>query len=341
MKRPADSAFDEQIALPSPPADSPISELDPPVAGSSRKRARSELTAEERKEARAHRNRIAAQNSRDRRKAQFQYLEQRVAQLEEENKQLRAGLGLAELSRSDEQTSEQREREKAREKENEELRARIKTLENGWDAVVKALTASGLPLNLPGPPPSSSESSSNHPSNPPPTGGDHRCPSFIFGDPAAGGSSNTNQLQLELTPSSTPSTTTSATPSFDATSNVDEVTMENLLREILAPSPTMPSSSLPIDSLAKAESETKSTTSTTMVPPVIIPAETVDWEGEAEMQRLLDMLPAVPQDASMNIDVDVNAVDFPSALDLELCGWDLGALLPQQPPSSVSLVGAF
>ncbi|KAL4251453.1 hypothetical protein ABKN59_005709 [Abortiporus biennis] len=169
MKRPADSAFDEQIALPSPPADSPISELDPPVAGPSRKRARSELTAEERKEARAHRNRIAAQNSRDRRKAQFQYLEQRVAQLEEENKQLRAGLGLAELSRSDEQTSEQREREKAREKENEELRARIKTLENGWDAVVKALTASGLPLNLPGPPPSSSESSSNHPSNPPPS----------------------------------------------------------------------------------------------------------------------------------------------------------------------------
>ena len=63
--------------------------MDPSHASSSseppRKRSRSEVTAEERKEARAHRNRIAAQNSRDRRKAQFSYLERRVAELEEEH----------------------------------------------------------------------------------------------------------------------------------------------------------------------------------------------------------------------------------------------------------------
>ena len=97
-----------------------------PEPGPSRKRPRSEMSAEERKEASAHRNRIAAQHSRDRRKAQFSYLERRVAELEEENRQLKAGLGLN------------------KDRENEELRERIKTLEQGWDAVVKALAAQGL-----------------------------------------------------------------------------------------------------------------------------------------------------------------------------------------------------
>jgi X box-binding protein 1 len=40
------------------------------------------------------------------------------------------------------------ERESARERENQELRERIKTLEKGWDAVLKALTAQGLPTTL-------------------------------------------------------------------------------------------------------------------------------------------------------------------------------------------------
>ncbi|KAK0195021.1 hypothetical protein F5146DRAFT_1023922, partial [Armillaria mellea] len=106
-----------------------------PEAGPSRKRPRSEVSSEERKEARAHRNRIAAQNSRDRRKAQFTYLERRVAELEEENRQLRLA-------------DEQRAADKARERENEELRERIKTLEKGWDAVVKALAANGVPTGL-------------------------------------------------------------------------------------------------------------------------------------------------------------------------------------------------
>lgn len=72
---------------------------------------------------------------------------------------------------------------------------------------------------------------------------------------------------------------------------------------------------------------------------MMMTAETVDWEGEAEMQRLLDMLPLVQTDASGIADMDMNAVDFPSALDLELCGWDMGGLL--QTPTNVSLIGAF
>jgi hypothetical protein len=46
---------------------------------------------------------------------------------------------------------QQKERDKARDRENEELRERIKTLEKGWDAVVKALAAQGLPTGIPTP----------------------------------------------------------------------------------------------------------------------------------------------------------------------------------------------
>jgi len=175
MKRTADESFQHEspeLAFPSPPADgqSPVDAPSPSassVAGPSRKRARTDASPEERKEARAHRNRIAAQNSRDRRKAQFSLLEQRVAELEDENRQLRAGMGLAELRHSDVHSIEQRERDRAREKENEELRERIKTLENGWESVMKALAATGLPFNLPPPPPSSSNTPSSSDSQPP------------------------------------------------------------------------------------------------------------------------------------------------------------------------------
>lgn len=160
MKRAADT----ELAPPSSPAESSHSPTPSSSTELPRKRSRSETTTEERKEARAHRNRIAAQNSRDRRKAQFSYLEHRVAELEEENRQLRAGMGLMGLRQSeDDKVKEQRDRDRARDRENEELRARIKTLETGWDAVVKALAASGLPLNVPGAPPASSSASSSAP----------------------------------------------------------------------------------------------------------------------------------------------------------------------------------
>ncbi|KAG7098466.1 hypothetical protein E1B28_000412 [Marasmius oreades] len=112
-------------------------ESSPSLAGPSRKRPRSEVTSEERKEARAHRNRIAAQNSRDRRKAQFTYLERRVTELEDENKRLRAGLPPADPQQD------------AKDLENQELRARIVTLERGLEAVVKAFAVQGLPSSIP------------------------------------------------------------------------------------------------------------------------------------------------------------------------------------------------
>jgi hypothetical protein len=75
---------------------------------------------------------------------------------------------------SEDETSKQQEREKARERENEELKDRIKTLEQGWDAVVKALAAQGVSAGIPAskssadlvpeqsPPSPSSETSSYH-----------------------------------------------------------------------------------------------------------------------------------------------------------------------------------
>jgi len=62
-----------------------------------------------------------------------------------------------------------------------------------------------------------------------------------------------------------------------------------------------------------------------------LPETTLDWEGEEEMQRLLDMLPDVRSNAK-TLDVNIDAVDFPSALDLELSAW-------ASPP--VVAIGAF
>ncbi|KAL0058157.1 hypothetical protein AAF712_015182 [Marasmius tenuissimus] len=121
---------------------SPTPEPEPSAPGPSntnpRKRARSEVSPEERREARAHRNRIAAQNSRDRKKAHFSHLEQRVAELEDENKRLRASMSLPSASTAG--TAKTKEEEERKEKENAELRARIATLEQGLEAVVKAFT---------------------------------------------------------------------------------------------------------------------------------------------------------------------------------------------------------
>ncbi|KLO05105.1 hypothetical protein SCHPADRAFT_736701 [Schizopora paradoxa] len=148
----ADNAFVDpsSLSLPSPQSSDVLDSPTPTTqtlasdAGPSRKRARTEMTTEERKEARAHRNRIAAQNSRDKRKAQYSALEQRVAELEEENRQLRAGMGVSELQRADDRRREELERERARERENAELKERIKSLEKGWEDVMKVLTAQGL-----------------------------------------------------------------------------------------------------------------------------------------------------------------------------------------------------
>lgn len=123
-----------------------------PPAHNPRKRPRSDLSPEEKREARAHRNRIAAQNSRDKRKAQFHQLEQRVAELEAENSQLRSSLASAQPGLVLAPTLSERERQ--RDRENQELRERIKVLEQGWASVVQALTAAGQSIPALGLPPS-------------------------------------------------------------------------------------------------------------------------------------------------------------------------------------------
>src|SRR6266851_3592686 len=145
-----------------------------------RKRSRSDMTAEERKDARAHRNRIAAQNSRDKRKAQFSALEARISELEAENRALRAGI-IAHPLPITVDSPEQRAADAAREEENRTLRERVRTLESAWEAVIRTLqthgTTVGLPTVLPSlcpgqssapsPSPSSASSSSSSPSPPP------------------------------------------------------------------------------------------------------------------------------------------------------------------------------
>ncbi|KAF5386253.1 hypothetical protein D9615_002632 [Tricholomella constricta] len=274
----------------SPSAESDCPSPSPSASGSNpRKRPRTESSSEERKEARAHRNRIAAQNSRDRRKAQFQYMERRVAELEEENRALRAARGVPLLPVSASTAFKTEEEHKrleatARDRENEELKERIKTLERGWDAVIKALAAQGLPLANPTttsspPPPTSSTtvapppifplspapshssldfspSSASSPLDTPEpssseqqhdTGGDHRRPATDV--PAAGGL----DLDLNLLFASTSTTTnphppTSTLPSGTGpahSAEPDDATMENLLMEILASPLPAPASPCP------------------------------------------------------------------------------------------------
>ncbi|KAG8975516.1 hypothetical protein FRC05_005585 [Tulasnella sp. 425] len=129
-------------AAPSPvSAPSPASSKGSSAAQPSRKRPRTDFqSSEERKEARAERNRIAAQVSRDRRKAEFTDLRDRVTFLERENAALRqqaatstslsspstsSSLGLAQVPAIG-TTSHTVEIER----ENRELKERVRVLEN-------------------------------------------------------------------------------------------------------------------------------------------------------------------------------------------------------------------
>ncbi|KAG6886884.1 hypothetical protein C0992_001791, partial [Termitomyces sp. T32_za158] len=218
-------------------SDSPSPSPSPSPSCSSRKRPRSESSTEERKEARAHRNRIAAQNSRDRRKAQFAFLERRVAELEEENRALRAarGIPLLPVSASTAEEEHKRLEASARDRENEELRERIRTLERGWDAVLQALAANGL---APSPQPTVSTSPSHQPHD---TGGVHRIPSD---GPAAGG----------LAP----------LPSPRKTNDPDDATIEHLLMDILAP---LPAPATPSPAAAIASRSAAQTAESVQAPP--------------------------------------------------------------------------
>lgn len=113
--------------------------------------------------------------------------------------------------------------------------------------------------------------------------------------------------------------------------------MEDLFREILTTSPTLPTS--PIPSGIHEEPAEQSTPAGAQVAAQPLPGATLDWEGEAEMQRLLDMLPDVQPDGTQRIELNVDTVDFPSALELDLCAWNMGSSVP--PPSLPTSVGVF
>jgi len=118
------------------------------------------MTAEERREARAHRNRLAAQSSRDRKKVQFEALSTRVSQLEHENRSLRLGLSTSSSSSV---------ADDALAKENAELRARIEQLEQAWQNMTKILGTMILPSQLPVQPTTSTISGLNLPLSPAPS----------------------------------------------------------------------------------------------------------------------------------------------------------------------------
>ncbi|KAH9026672.1 hypothetical protein EDB83DRAFT_2190410, partial [Lactarius deliciosus] len=130
---------------------SPVLRPHPTEDAAPRKRSRSDMTTEERKEARAHRNRIAAQHSRDKRKAQFSALEARIGELEAENRALRAGMAHSHPVAID--NTEQRAADAAREAETRALRDRVRTLETAWEAILRTLQTQGTMAGLPTLPP--------------------------------------------------------------------------------------------------------------------------------------------------------------------------------------------
>jgi hypothetical protein len=62
----------------------------------------------------------------------------------------------------------------------------------------------------------------------------------------------------------------------------------------------------------------------------------IDWESEVEMQRLLAMLPMATDTTPLEAGPNTPQDDFPSALDLDLSGWDLAGAVAAS-ASSVSV----
>jgi hypothetical protein len=119
-----------------------------PTAPAVKRRPRGSMTAEERREARANRNRLAAQSSRDRKKVQFEQLAQRIAELEEENRSLRLNIGRPSLS-SSAATSSAALTDAVVIQENAELQERIEQLERAWQNMSRILGSVSIPLPQP------------------------------------------------------------------------------------------------------------------------------------------------------------------------------------------------
>ena len=94
--------------------------------------------------------------------------------------------------------------------------------------------------------------------------------------------------------------------------------MEDFIREIFVASPALPSAPLPSDSspvLPNGEGLAGSTLN-------------VDWDSEAEMRRLLNMLPNVQSTDAGDYTAKEEPVDF-SALNFDMSGeWGLDNLTP-------------
>ncbi|KAG8734528.1 hypothetical protein FRC11_000016 [Ceratobasidium sp. 423] len=267
-----------------------------------RKRARpSDMTAEERKEARAQRNRIAAQCSRDRRKQQFSDLEARVQELEEENRRLRAGAVVEPPKPKAEQKSNEQE---SREKENEELRERVRQLEKAWENGYVIITLQYRGKHERVKPPSVSSRLAQHPflqrehstpvssyshgfneraGSPPSTGGVRR-ELFIerFSVPAAGQLDLAFHVPTELDTLPNPSNTTQQTTNQNVLDDewLNAVLQPSALEQEASGSPWNTSSA---GSVADSDP---------IMSPLIIDDLNASLEnGEVEMERLLKMLP--------------------------------------------------
>ncbi|TFY73352.1 hypothetical protein EWM64_g10660 [Hericium alpestre] len=308
--------------------------------GPPRKRTRTDLTPEERKEARAHRNRIAAQNSRDKRKAQFATLERRIVELEEENRTLRASMGLTALRESEEQRAATT-RASRRTGSSASGFARSKP---DPDSVPRgpvfflldtsALTHDHIPRLRPAIAHIPSFASA--------------LPVFYVHSKSAGGLDATRHaaqmlpgIDLGIQASVFGDQMGARSPPAD---DIDEAAMENLFREIFAPSPTLSTSQIPsVDDAAPSAPTAAVTHHGSEAGDTGRDYERErEAEAQAEMQRLLDMLPPVGDAAMETLPMDDQSkfdADFSSALNLDLGGWDFAsAALSSGPASSEPVI---
>ncbi|CUA66897.1 hypothetical protein RSOLAG22IIIB_00347 [Rhizoctonia solani] len=275
-----------------------------PAASSSssnpRKRARpSDMSAEERKEARAQRNRIAAQCSRDRRKQQFAELEARVQELEEENRRLRAGAVVEPPKPKVAQKSIEQE---SREKENEELRERVRQLEKAWENVSLLLSSLGAntnglnPLQSLAVSPNTLSSSTNtvSPSVPTVMDSTNESARHLARVACGGNSSLSVSPSLQRANSTSPSmfqpnlTPPSPTPQTTQQTN-ENVLDDEWLNAVLQPSALEQEASGSPWNTSSAGSVADS--DPIMSPLIIDDLNTSIENGEVEMERLLKMLP--------------------------------------------------
>ncbi|KZT40796.1 hypothetical protein SISSUDRAFT_1118073 [Sistotremastrum suecicum HHB10207 ss-3] len=299
------------LSLPSPSPD-PLSPkpATSSSSGPSRKRPRTDASPEEKKEARAHRNRIAAQNSRDKRKAQFSQLEAKVQELEKENRQLR--LALSSNPGSSSVAVSAREQEWIR--ENQQLKDRIRTLETGWADVLKALSAAGhaIPALSALSQPTSSENkptSSVIPEVAPPTPTSPSLPTSTITKtetcssrgPAAGGRVDSTDLvadNVDKIPSETET----------------EAQIESWFQEILQPIPSSPAStsSASLPSLDAFDGQTSMVGIDTGMEEAMNIQSMWKWDepNDEEMRTLLDLLPA-----EMDVIPSTLGLGFDSAIE--------------------------